>query len=348
MDLIESLWRQDIDMGLSREDAFGYKSELLDKPDLPEKLKPQDTWQGFEYNIDGETGEFVPIPIQTRQAEQQVHVPAPQATPQGLTVQTESQLTPTVPLEDNLSLEECLQLIDEEYSPPPIVASPTDSSETFQSQLNPVDAEQRWQDLASIPELYHQLHTTNARPEAITQFAPQVPPPQEVVASAMMNVTQPPVENPFMMNATTNGNVNLQNASNIGQNMTQLNNLTILPSSSDSPPHREMPLQHPEIFSPLSNFANLSLNGTSLPSAGLPEHQQTGMNFSNLLLDAQQAGASLPMNVSAESGSLLLELLNEGVDEVDMDYDDQMQSLMDTFEVDSDDGDSGTGTREYF
>ncbi len=334
MDLIESLWRQDIDMGLSREDAFGYKSELLDKPDHPEKLKQPEAWERFEYNIDGETGEFVPIPIQTQE---NALVP----TQQGLTVQTQpeqlqQQRAPAQSTENDLSLEECLQLIDEEYAPS--VTSPTNSStSTFRSQLSPQEAEQRWQDLASIPEISYQLQSASTE---ATQF-----PAQQEGPSTILNVTQPAVESPFMMNATTNGNVNLQNATNVGGQTLQQrvdNNQTLPPL-----PH-EIPTQQPEVFSPLSNFANLSLNASS-PSA----ISDQSMNFSNLLLNDQHQGTgsfspgSL-MGVSEESGSLLLELLNEGVEDVGMDYDEQIQSLAEAFDADSVDGsDSGRGSSKY-
>ena len=331
MDLIESLWRQDIDMGLSREDAFGYKSELLEKPEHPEKLKQQEAWERFEYNIDGETGEFVPIPIQT-----QNNIVNSQ---QGLTVQTQQdqlqQPAPQPTENNNLSLEECLQLIDEEYSPS--ATSPTETSSTFQSQLSPQEAEQRWQDLASIPELSYQLHTASSEATATTtQFQAS-----QESASTMINMTQPAAENPFIVNATTNGNVNLQNATNnVGaQTLQQVDNTPVLQPPS-VPPH-EIPPQQPEIFSPLSNFANLSLNASSPSAMG-----EQGINFSNFLLpDRNQMGSSFQSNLTSESGSLLLELLNEGVDEVNMDYDEQIQGLAEAFEVDSlADSDSGRGS----
>ncbi|XP_072020508.1 endoplasmic reticulum membrane sensor NFE2L1-like [Amphiura filiformis] len=316
MDLIGSLWRQDMDMGFNPEDvqSFGYKSKLLDKPDHPEKLKQPEAWE--RYNIDGEPGEFVPIPFPFQLKKEVL-------SPHQLQQHQPSQTT-----ENNLSLEECLQLIDQEYTP--TVNTPTESSPTFQPELNPVEAEQRWRDLASIPELY-QLQSASTE-------AMQFPAHQEGTGTTMMNMTHPVVENPFMVNVTTNGNVNLQNATNIsGQTLERVDNQVLQPSSMS--PH-EIPPQHPEVFSPLSNFANLSLNAGS-PSA----INDQSLNLSNLL-----APGSFPHgNLTADSGSILSTLLSEGVEDISMDYDEQIHSLVEAFEEDSiDDSDSGRGSRSPF
>ncbi|XP_038076797.1 nuclear factor erythroid 2-related factor 2-like isoform X2 [Patiria miniata] len=301
MDLIEALWRQDIDMGISRDESYSFKEDLLlEKGEHPDKLKSQQqSWDHFGYNIDGETGEYVP-------------------NPPGLEVvqpQTPQPTLPQVPVQPdgNISLEDCLQLLEDEYLP--AVSQPDgEQYQAPQQPLSPLEQEQRWQDLASIPELTHQLHEL-----------PHLP----YQATVDMNITQPlNTQDAFAINATTNGNVNLQNATlSVNRNM-----LPIEPQRLDefAPP--------PEVFSPLSNFANLSLSSAS--PTGLINGQQN-LNFSSFLLPEQPLHPAmespLPINATdnQDNSSLLMELLNtsnvEEVDPMELDFDAQIHNVMQSF-----------------
>ncbi|XP_022081666.1 nuclear factor erythroid 2-related factor 1-like isoform X2 [Acanthaster planci] len=302
MDLIEALWRQDIDMGICREESYAFKEDLLvEKGEHADKLKPQQqSWDHFGYNIDGETGEYVP-------------------NPPGLEVvqpQTPQPTLPQVPVQPdgNISLEDCLQLLEDEYLP----AVPQTDAEQHQAQqqqqpLSPQEQEQRWEDLASIPELTRQLHELPGLPYQ---------------AAVDMNITQPhTTQDAFAINATTNGNVNLQNA-------TLAANRNVLPVELQ---RLYEFVQPPEVFSPLSNFANLSLSSTS-PTGSI--NGQQNLNFSSFLLPDQTFSPTLetPMpnaTDNQDNSSLLMELLNTSsvgeVDPMDVDFDEQIQNVMQAF-----------------
>jgi hypothetical protein len=210
----------------------------------------------------------------------------------------------------NISLEDCLQLLEDEYLP----TVPQGDVEQHQAQqpqqpLSPQEQEQRWQDLASIPELTHQLHEL-----------PGLPYP----APVDMNITQARgAQDAFAINATTNGNVNLQNASLAA-------NRSVLPIE---PQRLDEFVPLPEVFSPLSNFANLSLSSAS--PTGLINGQQN-LNFSSFLLPDQSFPPALdnpmPNTTDSQDNSLLMELLNTSnvgeVDPMDLDFDDQIQNVM--------------------
>ena len=302
MDLIETLWRQDIDMGISRDESYALKEELLlEKGEHPDKLKSQQSWEHFGYNIDGETGEYVP-------------------NPQGMNIVQPPTPTPTLPQvpvqpDGNISLEDCLQLLEDEYLPQ--ATTPTD--EQFQAQhhsLSLHEQEQRWQDLASIPEITSQL---------------QELPGMGYQAMVDVNITQTQnAQDAYAMNVSTNGNVNLQNA-------TVPAPINIIPID---PQRLNEFSQPPEVFSPLSNFADLSLSTVS-PS-GLINSTQQSLNFSSYLLPEQRLQrltgptmeSPLPTD-NPDNSSLLMELLNtssvDEVDPMDLDFDEQINSMMHAF-----------------
>ncbi|XP_071788241.1 endoplasmic reticulum membrane sensor NFE2L1-like isoform X2 [Asterias amurensis] len=305
MDLIETLWRQDIDMGISRDESYALKEELLlEKGEHPDKLKSQQsTWEHFGYNIDGETGEYVPNP------------PGMNIVPQ----QTSPPTLPQVPVQPdgNISLEDCLQLLEDEYLP--TATTPVD--EQYQPphhSLSPREQEQRWQDLASIPELTSQL-----------QELPGMP--YQGMVDVNITQTQNNTQNAFAINATTNGNVNLQNATVT----TPRNIVPIDPQRlNEFPPP-------PEVFSPLSNFADLSLSSGS--PTGLINGTQQSLNLSSFLLPEQQLrlpapALETPLPIPTETpdnSSLLMELLSSSnvdeVDPMDLDFDEQIHNVMQAF-----------------
>ncbi|PIK50457.1 putative nuclear factor, erythroid derived 2 isoform X1 [Apostichopus japonicus] len=179
-DLIEALWRQDIDMGITREDSFPTKGEMeLEKTKPVQEKAPHSDWQ---YNIDCETGEQLPIP-RTGPPTESTQVPSQDV---------------TVPDSRGLSFEDCLNLLD---SFNPQVEDP--SSSVVPPLVDAVEIEQRWQDLASISEL--QMSPLLAGNNSVDAAPSRFP-------NATWNSSIADEQNVFAFNATTNGNVNLQNA----------------------------------------------------------------------------------------------------------------------------------------
>lgn len=149
IDLIDILWRQDIDLGAGRE-VFNYtnrQKEAEEKPVPVEKEQHQESWrngvnsQGAQH-VDGETGESIPEQL------------------------------PAVGSQTSLSLQECLRLLEATFpfgeesefpTPVPvteIAVSNEDVPSTSQglltqlSQAEPqLDLEQQWQDIMAIMEL---------------------------------------------------------------------------------------------------------------------------------------------------------------------------------------------------
>ncbi|XP_020773772.1 endoplasmic reticulum membrane sensor NFE2L1b isoform X1 [Boleophthalmus pectinirostris] len=152
IDLIDILWRQDIDLGAGRE-VFNYSNRQKETEE--EKPRPQETKNGTEQErwrngvnsqgappVDGETGESIPEQL------------------------------PALGSQTSLSLQECLRLLEatfpfgqESEFPAPVVATETavsneDVPSTSQglltqlSQAEPqLDLEQQWQDIMAIMEL---------------------------------------------------------------------------------------------------------------------------------------------------------------------------------------------------
>lgn len=149
IDLIDILWRQDIDLGAGRE-VFNYtnrQKEAEEKPVPVEKEQHQESWrngvnaQGAQ-PVDGETGESIPEQL------------------------------PALGSQTSLSLQECLRLLEATFpfgeesefpTPVPvteIAVSNEDVPSTSQglltqlSQAEPhLDLEQQWQDIMAIMEL---------------------------------------------------------------------------------------------------------------------------------------------------------------------------------------------------
>lgn len=333
MDLIESLWRQDIDMGVCPE-TYPYKTDL--KPGFTDDLKKQglDQWD-YNYNIDGETGEYVAGPRQDFEEEVQ------------RTVQPQEPLPCSQPPQDaqpqqdsSLSLEDCLQLLEDEYSP-----------DTTQTELSPglsqQETEQRWHDLATIPELQGSIPellpttpTLNNTQEGYS--TPQqlfIPPVANVTGSLVPEVTelsQPQLLNDvFAVNASTNGMVSLQNAT-----QSQQQPILLPPTRNDS----------------FNNFPNVDAQSHStIATASAPNDNMTEYLMQTLQHQMNAVNASAPFpaaNLStAENGSsLLMDLLNSPgsahpINPLDLDFDEQMHDVIAALGEDSEslsnDEDSG-------
>ncbi|XP_016064440.1 PREDICTED: nuclear factor erythroid 2-related factor 2 isoform X1 [Miniopterus natalensis] len=180
MDLIDILWRQDIDLGVSRE-VFDFsqrrkeheleKQKKLEKERQEQLEKEQEKAFFAQLQLDEETGEF--LPIQPAQ-----HIPSETSGSASY-----SQV-PHIPKPDALYFDDCMQLLAETF---PFVEDNEVSSATFQSLVpdvpshieSPVfiapnqtqspeslvlqltsdidnmqqDIEQVWEELLSIPEL---------------------------------------------------------------------------------------------------------------------------------------------------------------------------------------------------
>ncbi|XP_061764108.1 endoplasmic reticulum membrane sensor NFE2L1b isoform X1 [Nerophis ophidion] len=141
IDLIDILWRQDIDLGAGRE-VFNYSSRQ--KENEEDKPRPQESkdagdeeresWRnGVNLRgVDGETGEDIP------------------------------QQLPALSSQTSLSLQECLRLLeatfpfgqDPEATPPPATDVPSTSQGlTLTPTQPPLDLEQQWQDIMAVMEL---------------------------------------------------------------------------------------------------------------------------------------------------------------------------------------------------
>ncbi|XP_009077031.1 PREDICTED: nuclear factor erythroid 2-related factor 2 [Acanthisitta chloris] len=177
MNLIDILWRQDIDLGARRE-VFDFsqrqkeyeleKQKKLEKERQEQLQKEQEKALLAQLELDEETGEFVPVqPAQSSQSEN--------TEPPVVFSQTTE---PSKPEAEALSFEDCMQLLAEAF---PFVDENEVSSDAFQSlvpaqinsnsafvssdQSQPPDLvpptetenmqniEQVWEELLSLPEL---------------------------------------------------------------------------------------------------------------------------------------------------------------------------------------------------
>ncbi|XP_027628922.1 nuclear factor erythroid 2-related factor 2 [Tupaia chinensis] len=180
MDLIDILWRQDIDLGVSRE-VFDFsqrrkeyeleKQKKLEKERQEQLQKEQEKAFFAQLQLDEETGEFLPVqPAQHIQSESSGSANYSQAA--------------QIPKPDALYFDDCMQLLaetfpfvdDNEASSTPFQSLVPDipshiespvfiASEQTQSPATPVqvatldlgnmqqDIEQVWEELLSIPEL---------------------------------------------------------------------------------------------------------------------------------------------------------------------------------------------------
>ncbi|KAG9338608.1 hypothetical protein JZ751_025446 [Albula glossodonta] len=171
MDLIDILWRQDIDLGAGRE-VFDYshrqkEHELQRQRELEEEkrqqlLREQEKAVLAQLQLDEETGEFVPRPAAGVQP--QTSTPPPEVTQDGLFTEEDG---------NALSFDECMQLLAEtfplveaiETTPPPLdpaVSPPAGGGPAMMApqqpplpaaEKSPQELEQAWMELLSIPEL---------------------------------------------------------------------------------------------------------------------------------------------------------------------------------------------------
>ncbi|KAI1898144.1 hypothetical protein AGOR_G00069330 [Albula goreensis] len=176
MDLIDILWRQDIDLGAGRE-VFDYshrqkEHELQRQRELEEEkrqqlLREQEKAVLAQLQLDEETGEFVPRPAAGVQP--QTSTPPPEVTQDGLFTEEDG---------NALSFDECMQLLAEtfplveaiETTPPPLdpAASPPAGGGPAMmapqqpplpaAEKSPQELEQAWMELLSIPELQQCLN----------------------------------------------------------------------------------------------------------------------------------------------------------------------------------------------
>uniref|UniRef100_A0A803JFF3 Nuclear factor, erythroid 2-like 2 n=1 Tax=Xenopus tropicalis TaxID=8364 RepID=A0A803JFF3_XENTR len=179
MDLIDILWKQDIDLGVSRE-VFDYnqrqkeneleKQKKLEKERQEQLQKEREKALYAQLQLDEETGEFIPIqqaaPIETA----------------AVTQELASSIEVKPSLVHDLSFDECLKILGETFQLGPAneesslayqtlePSDPIETNQTFlQSEPNPVPAgtlssipaegeimhemNQAWEELLSIPEL---------------------------------------------------------------------------------------------------------------------------------------------------------------------------------------------------
>ncbi|MBN3278750.1 NF2L2 factor, partial [Polyodon spathula] len=221
MDLIDILWRQDIDLGAGRE-VFDYshrqkeykleKQKKLDKERQEQLQKEEEKALLAQLQLDEETGEFVPRLAQHIKPEPS---PVPREASQHVVISEEDG--------EALSFDECMQLLAESFplvSPvalEPSVLVPSGSSPVLMAPHQPQqaqgslltsplldhksaqDIEQAWQELLSIPELQQCLNIPDLT-EMSSYTIPDKPPEIQNVnynfyvsnpAEAMANASDP-------------------------------------------------------------------------------------------------------------------------------------------------------------
>ncbi|XP_061091233.1 nuclear factor erythroid 2-related factor 2a isoform X2 [Conger conger] len=167
MDLIDILWRQDIDLGAGRE-VFDYshrqkEHELQRQRELEEEkrqqlLREQEKALLAQLQLDEETGEFVPRPAVS--ADPLTSATPPEVTQVGLFTEEEG---------NALSFDECMQLLAETFPlvdaieatapstdpsiSPPAMMAPHQPALPPAAPKTSQDMEQAWMELLSIPEL---------------------------------------------------------------------------------------------------------------------------------------------------------------------------------------------------
>ncbi|XP_064183344.1 nuclear factor erythroid 2-related factor 2a isoform X1 [Anguilla rostrata] len=177
MDLIDILWRQDIDLGAGRE-VFDYshrqkEQEFQRQRELEEEkrqqlLREQEKALLAQLQLDEETGEFVPRPVTS--AEPQTSATPPEVTQNALFTEEDG---------NALSFDECMQLLAETFPlveaietaspsvdpsvPPPAgsvpaMMAPHQPALPVAVEKAPQDLEQAWMELLSIPELQQCLN----------------------------------------------------------------------------------------------------------------------------------------------------------------------------------------------
>ncbi|XP_021514352.1 nuclear factor erythroid 2-related factor 2 isoform X2 [Meriones unguiculatus] len=173
MDLIDILWRQDIDLGVSRE-VFDFsqrqkdyeleKQKKLEKERQEQLQKEQEKAFFAQLQLDEETGEFLPIQsaqhIQTDTSasasySQVAHIPKPDALYFEDCMQLLAETFPFVDDHESLALDIPSHVENPVFSAPGQQAQSLASSLEAVADLSSVeqDMEQVWQELLSIPEL---------------------------------------------------------------------------------------------------------------------------------------------------------------------------------------------------
>ncbi|XP_077985156.1 endoplasmic reticulum membrane sensor NFE2L1-like [Glandiceps talaboti] len=290
-DLIDVLWKQDIDMGVYREIFDGtYRQKELEKKKLLELERQKDKgdeWAGIEHMVDRETGEYIPVTSQS------VAVDRP-TTQNGINLDSEA---------IDCNLEECLQMLHEHarQQNPSTASTCSDDdigdmdSTAPSSPVSSHDLEQQWQDIASLPELQHLNTETLDNTFATTQGVNNT------------YATPQGITNTYAMNATTTGDVSLQHATVTSET----NNLIGLLQSS--------------LLSPTSTFVKPGIRSpsNSLSSNFSTEFPVSGGNI-NVTFDVNAGN-------NANNDSLLVALANDAIFEeigmMDLAMDEGLESL---------------------
>ncbi|XP_055455681.1 nuclear factor erythroid 2-related factor 2 isoform X2 [Psammomys obesus] len=173
MDLIDILWRQDIDLGVSRE-VFDFsqrqkdyeleKQKKLEKERQEQLQKEQEKAFFAQLQLDEETGELLPIQsaqhIQTDTSasasySQVAHIPKPDALYFEDCMQLLAETFPFVDDHESLALDIPSHVESPVFTAPGQQAQSLDSSLEAMADLSSIeqDMEQVWQELLSIPEL---------------------------------------------------------------------------------------------------------------------------------------------------------------------------------------------------
>ncbi|XP_004080696.1 endoplasmic reticulum membrane sensor NFE2L1 isoform X1 [Oryzias latipes] len=259
IDLIDILWRQDIDLGAGRE-VFNYSNRQKESEEKPSLLESKDrneereSWRnGINLQgtppVDGETGESIPEQLA------------------GLSSQT------------SLSLQECLRLLEAtfpfgeeaEFPAPDVTeeisvsneeAPSTSQSLPLGSQLPgdepQLDLEQQWQDIMAIMELQAlEVNTTDPQTDFSSASAPNGTTDANTVANFGLATRSTPI----------NEDVSLHQASipSCSQDFPQIFN-SQLDSTSIPPPRASMP----RLSSSNSSNINSTFGATNLTGIFLP------------------------------------------------------------------------------
>ncbi|XP_032759411.1 nuclear factor erythroid 2-related factor 2 isoform X2 [Rattus rattus] len=190
MDLIDILWRQDIDLGVSRE-VFDFsqrqkdyeleKQKKLEKERQEQLQKEQEKAFFAQLQLDEETGEFLPIqPAQHIQTDtsgsvsysQVAHIPKQDALYFEDCMQLLAETFPFVDDHESLALDIPSHVESSVFTAPDQAQSLDSSLETAMTDLSSIqqDMEQVWQELFSIPEL--QCLNTENKQQAETTTVP--------------------------------------------------------------------------------------------------------------------------------------------------------------------------------
>lgn len=190
MDLIDILWRQDIDLGVSRE-VFDFsqrqkdyeleKQKKLEKERQEQLQKEQEKAFFAQLQLDEETGEFLPIqPAQHIQTDtsgsvsysQVAHIPKQDALYFEDCMQLLAETFPFVDDHESLALDIPSHVESSVFTTPDQAQSLDSSLETAMTDLSSIqqDMEQVWQELFSIPEL--QCLNTENKQQAETTTVP--------------------------------------------------------------------------------------------------------------------------------------------------------------------------------